>query len=164
VRPGAVVAAVQALATEAKAMADTLAPAARGGALDARAVGGARASLAATLAAAKAVRRDLDGRDVLEHQVTGAAIDSIRLWQWERGTRSALVRLTDAALAVDARAAAWLAGQQAAVHVVHTGDTLQSVAARHLGGWEEWPRIAALNDLPPGPLRPGTVLALPTRR
>jgi nucleoid-associated protein YgaU len=159
-----VVEAVTGLAVACKALGESLAPAVRGGELDARRVGAARATLAGALVDARAVRRDLDGRDVLEHQVAGLATDTIALWRWERATRASLVRLSAVALDVDARAAAWLLGRQESVCVVRSGDTLQSLAARHLGDWAAWPRIAALNQLPAGPLVTGAVLQLPPRR
>jgi nucleoid-associated protein YgaU len=46
---------------------------------------------------------------------------------------------------------------------VGSGDTLQSLAAKYLGGWQEWPRLAAANGLPAGPVAVGTTLILPQR-
>lgn len=47
-------------------------------------------------------------------------------------------------------------------HTVRSGDTLQSIAARLMGDWRQWPRIAETNDLDPASsLTVGTELTIP---
>lgn len=47
-------------------------------------------------------------------------------------------------------------------HIVHSGDTLQSIAARLMGDWRHWPKIADTNNLDPAsPLTVGAELVIP---
>lgn len=122
------------------------------------------ATLAGLLEDLADIRTDLDALDVTDLQLLPDAKDTIILWTWERGVRRELVRLNARIRQVQATASSLVTGQDSQTHVVRSGETLQTIAAKHLGDWREWPRIAALNKLAPGQPASGTVLTIPPRR
>ncbi len=98
--------------------------------------------------------------------VAGGRPDSvIALWKWERSTRRAFVGLDDAARKTAEVARLLEEGAGPVLVVARSGDTLQSLAARHLGDWRAWPRLLEANPgLAPGAVPSGTVLQVPRRR
>jgi len=124
-----------------------------------------RTSAVLTQAAAdiRAIRVDLDDYHPVREQVYDDAAITLALWTWERAQRWNLATL-DANIR-DGRAVVTelLQGRGLTLHPVRLGETLQSIAARYLGSWQEWRRIADANGIGAGPLTPGTVLTIPSR-
>lgn len=140
---------------------DEAAPAIESGDWTAPKVGSLRASASSIRADIQRVRVDLDSVDVAGFQRVPNAVGLLELWIWERETRRALVLLGDELRQADEAAETWQQGQRQRVHVVRSGETLQAIAAKYLGDWKEWHRIAAANDLEPGQVPSGTVLVIP---
>ena len=122
-----------------------------------------RAELTSALADLLTLRRQLDREDMAEHLPWRSARTLLLRWGWERELRHALVTADADARRLQGRIQALLEGARLTRHVVRSGETLQRIAARYLGSWEEWPRIAALNRLEPGQPAVGTVLQIPGR-
>lgn len=124
-------------------------------------------SLDAALTAAqgdiRAVRADLDGWDAEAVAVYDDASAILAGWLWERGVRWQLAAVDGLLHASLEATDALLAGRIDRTHVVRVGDTWQSIAARYLGDWREWPRLVALNGSTPAPVAVGTVLRIPGR-
>lgn len=136
----------------------------RAGTYTPRQVGHLRATLQGLADDAWEIRRQLDAGDVTRWQLTDRADDTIHLWTWERTVRRTLVKIQGQIRRVDELAEQLAKGRQQRMHVVRSGDTLQSIAAHYLGAWSEWPRIAEANSLTPGQPSSGTVLVIPDRR
>ena len=83
---------------------------------------------------------------------------------WERNLRRALVTLARVARLLAETVVVLVEGAKHRTYVVRSIDSLQSIARDYLGDWREWPRIAELNGLDPGPLTAGMVLTLPDKR
>lgn len=107
-------------------------------------------------------RTELDTIDVM-----GAATDPktiIDVTVWERQTRWRLAQLlahaSIVARSINLQTTGGAVRQR--VHVVREGDSLLTIAATTLGGWEQWIEIARVNSLDPGrPLVVGAQLILP---
>lgn len=123
-----------------------------------------RASLTGYRADIVALRGELDGTDVTAFQLYDDGAVTIQLWRWERALRHSLISLASRVRAAEAVTSRLLAGSAREVYVTRSGDTLQRIAARFLGDWQEWPRIAEANSLAPGAIPSGTRLIIPPRR
>lgn len=109
--------------------------------------------------------RDLDRIDELDFAVVADGQRTIGLWRWRRGVRAALVGLWLRVRAAGDVARELAGGQRRRVIVSREGDTLQTIAARELGDWRDWPRLLAANPtLTPGALASGTTLVVPEKR
>ncbi len=106
-------------------------------------------------------RAVLDEADVTTALAFQDGAASIRLWQWERGVRRQLVEIELQLFAAVATAAEIIGSFPSRLYAVKSGDTLQTIAARQLGDWQEWRALADVNNIDPGPLTPGQVLVLP---
>lgn len=133
------------------------------GTASARDVRNARATLEGYLADIAALRDDLDATDVSDFGLGSRADVKLRLWRWERDVRGAFRRLAGEMVAAQGTAEDLERGIARRLHVVQTGETLQSLAALYLGDFRAWRRIADANSLTPGPLTRGTVLVIPER-
>jgi nucleoid-associated protein YgaU len=111
-----------------------------------------------------AIRTDLDATDVSDFLVFDDGEILVRLWLWERDTRHALVGLAPKVRAAETVATRLVAGAAREVYVTRKGDTLQRIAARFLGDWRAWPRIADANGLDGGTLTSGTRITIPPKR
>lgn len=109
----------------------------------------------------RAIRGGLDLTDVEGLQTYDDAAVTLALWTWERAVRRSLTRLESQLAGALAVAVELRSGRALTVYTTRPGDTLQSVAARFLGGWQEWTRIAAANGLAPSPVAAGTPLVIP---
>ncbi|WP_298516643.1 LysM peptidoglycan-binding domain-containing protein [uncultured Nocardioides sp.] len=136
----------------------------RSGTYTPRQVGHLRATLQGLADDAWEIRHGLDAGDVTRWQLTDRADDTIALWTWERTVRKQLVRFQGQVRKVDEVALQLSTGRRQQTHMVRSGETLQALAARYLGAWTEWPRIAEANGLAPGQPASGTVLVIPDRR
>lgn len=134
------------------------------GTITAGQLGNLRASLTGHRADIAAIRVDLDALDVTDHQLYDDAAVTLTLWKWERLTRHQLATLLPAVRTAETIATRLVAGSARQVVTARDGDTLQSLAARYLGSWQEWPRLAEVNGLTPGPLTPGAQIAIPAKR
>lgn len=111
------------------------------------------------------LRASLDLLDVEGEQVVDDAADTLHLLRWERETRHALQVLGAALRRTWEGLETLELGARRTVHVARSGDTLQRLAARYLGDWQEWPRLLDANPgLAPGVLAPGTLVTIPERR
>lgn len=109
--------------------------------------------------------RDLDRIDELDFAVVADGQRTIGLWRWRRGARGALLALWRRVRAAGDVARELAGGQRRRVIVSREGDTLQTIAARELGDWRDWPRLLAANPtLTPGALASGTTLVVPEKR
>lgn len=134
-----------------------------GGAMAARSV----SRISAAVSGLRAFRAELDALDDQEDggaYAAGLAARTLDRVLVERTARLQLVQLdrftADLLRAIEEQTR----GRRRQVVVVRDGDTLEGLAARWLGSWEEWPRLAALNDLVPGQeLVVGSELLIPTR-
>jgi len=143
---------------------DRLADALREGTHTAQDVRHIRATLAGVMSDRTDLRATLDGLDVDDLIIGTDAADTIRLWGWVAALRRALAAVARRAVEADTVAAALEAGVDQVIHVVRSGETLQSIAATYLGTWKAWTRIADANGLAPGQPTAGTVLIIPARR
>lgn len=113
----------------------------------------------------RSARAALDLVHVEQEQLSDSAADTLTLLSWERGLRHALQlasyqlrRLREACQTLEQ-------GSQRTLYIARSGDTLQGVAARKLGSWQEWPRLLEANPtLEPGPLPRGTTIIIPEKR
>ena len=133
-------------------------------AVTAQDLGALDATLVGIGADIRAARADLDAIDITEEQLYDDAAVTLALWSWERGLRHQLGVIGGAMFDADQEAKDLLSGLTRKVYVVRSGDTLQGVAARFLGDWREWPRIAEANGLAPGQPAAGTQLVIPPKR
>lgn len=129
-----------------------------------RQLGNLRASLTGYRADLAEIRTMLDATDVLDFQLYDDGAVTIQLWAWERALRHALIALAPAVRSAEAVAEQLVEGSTRDVYTTRSGDTLQTVAAKFLGDWKEWPRIAAANGLAGGAVPSGTRLTIPPRR
>lgn len=123
-----------------------------------------RATLTEARSSLRDARNDLDETDVSTFQLHARADRTIALWKWERSLRRVLVLVDAQIRVVDDLAESLAFGVRRKVYVVRSGDTLQIIAARQLGDWQEWPRIVEANGIAPGTLTVGTVLTIPEKR
>lgn len=124
-----------------------------------------RAGLDGVRSDALAILRELDTTDEADLQVIADGAVRIGIWRWRRAVRRALLDLAGQALAAQDVAREIAAGTPEKVVVSREGDTLQRIAARELGSWEEWPRLLAANPgVAVGELPSGTTLVIPERR
>lgn len=121
------------------------------------------ATLTAAAASIRSIRVTLDVTDVEAEQVYSDAAVTLALWDWERSTRWALAGLDRRIRDALGVAVELLAGRGQTMHTLRLGETIQSVAARYLGDWREWTKIAAVNGLDASPPTVGTVLVIPQR-
>lgn len=112
-----------------------------------------------------AFRADLDATDVTELLVVETGDRVITLWLAERGLRRGLVTLSGKLRESQELVDQLVSGRRRLTHVVRSGDTLQRIAARYLGSWQEWPRLLDANPtISAGSLPSGTVLVIPEKR
>lgn len=142
----------------------TAARAAFGAAGTRRALSNVRSTLSGLRSDILGARDDLDATDITSLVRYQDGEDLIRLWRWERELRRSLVRLDGHMRVLEAVVVNALEARADKVYVVRSGDTLQSIAARELGDWREWTRLAEVNGLAPGALTSGTHLRIPPRR
>jgi hypothetical protein len=123
------------------------------------------AQLRGLLDETKAIRVDLDGVDA-EDFLRGTHPDQlIGVWQGERETRRQLVKMAGGFLDLIDTLERLDTGDARSMYVSRDGDTLQSIAAAHLGSWQEWPKLLDANpEISPGPLASGTLVIIPARR
>lgn len=92
------------------------------------------------------------------------AVTLLGLIRWREGVCGQLIRMVGQ-LQEAAEAAAVVRGSlltQARGYIVRTGDTFQSIAARHYGDWQRWPLIATANQMNPAAELPvGLYLTIP---
>jgi len=113
----------------------------------------------------RTLRRQLDLARVEDYQQASRADDTIVLVRWEREVRHQLGRLSYQLRRLWETLEGLELGATKRMLVSRSGDTLQSIAARELGSWQEWPKILEANpDVSPGALPSGTVLVIPERR
>ncbi len=129
-----------------------------------RALSNVRSTLSGLRADILSARDDLDATDITDLVRYQDGEDLIRLWQWERGLRRRLVRLDRRLRVAEAVVVNALEARADKVYIVRSGDTLQTIAARQLGDWREWTRLADVNGLGAGALTAGTQIRIPPRR
>ena len=127
-------------------------------------LGSLRAALTGYRADIDAIRADLDATDVEDFLLYDDGAVLIRLWAWERAVRNALIVLAPKVRAAETVAVRLVAGSTREVYVSKSGDTLQSIAAKFLGNWREWPKIADANGITAGALASGTRLVIPPKK
>lgn len=108
-----------------------------------------------------AIRSDLDETRMADLQRYEDGATLLALVGWERDIRRALGLLAGQVQGSLAVALELQAGVARGYYTTRPGDTLEGVAALYLGGWQEWPRLAAANGLQPGPVAAGTTLIIP---
>lgn len=130
----------------------------------------ARATLQHLLATATGLREDLrllrvelDAEDVEASDLLDDAQNTLSLWTWERFLRYALVQASGVLTRLEKALASLADGDGRLVHVVRSGETLQTIAARYLGGWGEWWRLVAANNLSTAVVEVGTKLVIPEK-
>ena len=123
-----------------------------------------RATLSGVLSDRADLRAIIDPLDVDDLLAGTDAADTVRLWIWLARVRQALGLVARQAAEADQTAEALELGVDHAVHVVRSGETLQSIAALRLGDWQQWRYLADANGLSPGQPAAGTVLVIPARR
>ncbi len=156
-------AAAGALASNAGAALGSVATLLQLGTASAQDIGATGAQVTTCQTAIRAVRADLDALAVEDAQLWPDGAVAIGLWRWERSLRYGLVRLSGRLTRASAIVAEIATGQGTTLHTVRAGQSLQAIAAIYLGGWAEWPRIAAANGLKAGPVAVGTVLIIPSK-
>lgn len=109
------------------------------------------------------LRKVLDVEDVEASDLLDSGENTLALWTWERALRYALVRASGVLTRLERALASLTDGDGRLVHVVRAGETLQTIAARYLGGWEEWWRLVAANGLASGVVEAGQVLVIPEK-
>lgn len=109
--------------------------------------------------------RELDRCDETDWLVVVDGERTLAIWTWRRASRSALLGLWRLAHQMAEAARELGGGTRQRIVVVRDGETWQSIAARELGSWGEWPRLLAANPaLSPGALPSGTTLVVPDKR
>lgn len=126
-------------------------------------VGNVASALTSAGVAIREIRADLDSTDVEALQKYEDAAVTVQLWKWERSNRRAMTLVEGQAQAALAVATELRTGRGLGYYTTRPGDTLQSVAAKFLGGWQEWPRLARANGVKAGPVSAGTVLVIPQK-
>lgn len=112
----------------------------------------------------RAVRIDLDAYVATDQQLYPDGAITLALWQWACATRQTLTGLDGGIRKGIDIANELLLGRAQTRYAVRSGDTLQSIAARYLGSWQDWMRLVDANGLDPGAtLAAGTVLTIPQR-
>lgn len=112
----------------------------------------------------RALRVDLDAYVATDQQLYPDGALTLALWQWACATRWTLTGLDGGIRTGIGIANELILGRAQTRYAVRSGDTLQSIAARLLGSWQDWTRIVDANGLDPGAtLSPGTVLTIPVR-
>lgn len=109
------------------------------------------------------IRADLDPKNVTDYVIAERGDAYLRVWLWEKQTRYALAKV--ARQMIDARDASQelKSGKTKMLYITKHGDTLQSIAAKFLGSWQEWPKIAQANKIEPGIITSGTTLIIPEK-
>lgn len=111
----------------------------------------------------RVLRRELDQEDVELSDLLDDGYQTLQLWTSERGLRLGLVKASANLASLEKGLKALVEGDGAQVYVVRTGDTLQTIAARYLGGWQEWWRLVAANALSSATVAPGQRLIIPEK-
>jgi len=111
------------------------------------------------------LRADLDSTDVTDLLVVETGDRVIALWAAERSLRRGLVVLSGQLRQAQDVVDQLVSGRRRLTHVVRSGETLQRIAARYLGSWQEWPRLLDANpSISADSLPSGTVLVIPEQR
>lgn len=121
------------------------------------------ASVTGQRANIRTLRRSLDLIDAVDYLRVQDGEHVIGLWRWQRTLRQDLISLDGAAAEVATKVAEFIDGSGHRIHVVRSGETLQSIAAGELGDWRQWRTLAELNGLSPGVPATGTILVVPAR-
>jgi len=127
-------------------------------------LGNLRASLRGHRAEIAAIRGDLDALDVTDYQLYPDAAVTLALWGWERELRHSLVAVAPSVRQAEKIAVRLVSGSARKTVTARAGETLQSIAARELGDWRDWVRLADANGLAPGALVAGTQVVIPGKR
>jgi len=137
-----------------------------GGTYTAATVRHLRAEVWGLLADARAWRQALDVVDVEAQQTTADAYITLQALRWERELRHEVQRASYALRRLHEGLESIEVGAARTEQCVQRGDTLQRLAARYLGSWQEWPKLLDANpDLVPGSaLVPGALLTVPAKR
>lgn len=102
---------------------------------------------------------------VADYQFGDDAADRLELWDWQIGTVTGLRKLAGHAQRAQDTISVLLEGRRPQTYEVRSGETLQSIAAKTLGSWQEWHRLVTANGLDPAASLPaGTLLIIPERR
>lgn len=111
------------------------------------------------------VRADLDTVDAPDFILGTHPEQIVRTWQKERETRRQLVKMAGGIIALKAYTRRLEVGDVRTLYISRDGDTLQRIAAQHLGSWQDWHQILEANpELSAGPLPSGTAVIIPARR
>lgn len=111
------------------------------------------------------VRQRLDEIDAVDFLFVVNGERTIGIWKWQRNTRQALIDEAGAFRETFEQTDQLDRGKDAQTIVTHDGDTLQSLAAQHLGSFDEWEKILDANPgLQPGRVAAGLTLVIPQRR
>lgn len=128
-------------------------------------VRGFKADLVGFQGDVRSVRQRLDEIDAVDFLFVANGERTIGIWQWQRETRQALVDEAGAFRETFDQTDELDRGKDAQTVVTHDGDTLQSLAAQHLGSFDEWERLLEANPgLEPGRVAAGLTLVIPQRR
>ena len=109
------------------------------------------------------IRKELDATNVEDSDLLGDGENTLALWTWERALRYAMVRASGVLTRLEKVLASLTDGDGRQVHVVRSGETLQTIAARYLGGWEEWWRLVQANALSSSVVTVGQKLIIPEK-
>lgn len=104
-----------------------------------------RRTLAGVMDNTRALMDDLDALDPVTLITVPDGSRTIDAWIWQRTTRFAILDVHRLARELDGEAAEQIRGANARIVLVREGDTWQTIAARTLGDWTEWPRLVAAN-------------------
>jgi hypothetical protein len=155
---------VEAVAVVVQALGSSLSSSLEAGSASREQLGSLSTSLSSVRSRISTVRTSLDEAEVGDWEVYDDPAVRLSVLSWERGLRRTLVILARVARELEATVTVLVEGARRRTYVVRSVDSLQSIAGRFLGDWREWPRIAELNGLDPGPLTAGVVLTLPDKR
>ena len=97
---------------------------------------------------ARAIRGALSAVDLGQETRSGDAVDMMRAWIWQKEGASTLLRVEREARSA-LNALVETGGPTARRVTVRQGETLQSLAAMHLGDYRRWVEIADANSLEP---------------
>lgn len=123
------------------------------------------ASLEGIKADARTTITDLDSTQDEDLLIVEDGAILLRLWNWHRDVRRYLLGVIGKADDAQDVADEYVGGQDQKVVFSKQGDTLQRIAARELGSWNEWPRLLQANPgVSVGNLPPGTPLIIPEKR
>ena len=154
---------VQAVAVVVRGL-DTMSSALEAGSATREQLGSLSTALSSVRSRIKVVRTALDETPTADWLVYADPAVEMTVQTWERNLRRALVTLARVARLLAETVVVLVEGAKHRTYVVRSIDSLQSIARDYLGDWREWPRIAELNGLDPGPLTAGMVLTLPDKR